>query len=41
MGLVKRLLKELGYSYQANQQLATVNYSCRDEQFQIICFWVW
>ena len=37
-GLVKRLLKELGYSYRKqSKQLATGNYAHRDEQFKIIC----
>jgi Rhodopirellula transposase. len=37
-GLVKRLLKELGYGYRkASKQLATGSYGRRDEQFGIIC----
>lgn len=37
-GLIKRLLKELGYSYRKqSKQLATGNYAHRDEQFKIIC----
>lgn len=37
-GLVKRLLKELGYCYRKqSKQLATGNYARRDEQFRIIC----
>lgn len=37
-GLVKRFLKELGYSYRKqSKQLATGSYAMRDEQFKIIC----
>ncbi len=37
-GLIKRLLKELGYSYRKqSKQLATGHYAQRDEQFKIIC----
>ncbi len=37
-GMVKRLLKELGYSYRKpSKQLATGQYAHRDEQFRIIC----
>ena len=37
-GVVKRLLKELGYSYRKQtKQLATGSYPNRDEQFKIIC----
>lgn len=37
-GLVKRLLKELGYGYRKqSKQLATGSYAHRDEQFKIIC----
>jgi DDE family transposase len=37
-GLVKRVLKELGYGYRKqSKQLATGSYSRRNEQFQIIC----
>jgi hypothetical protein len=37
-GLVKRLLKELGYGYRKqSKQLATGNYARRNEQFHIIC----
>jgi len=37
-GLVKRLLRELGYGYRKpSKQLATGTYLRRDEQFQIIC----
>jgi Rhodopirellula transposase DDE domain len=37
-GLVKRMLKELGYSYRKqSKQLATGSYEHRDAQFQIIC----
>lgn len=37
-GLVKRLLRELGYSYRKqSKQLATGSYAQRDEQFKIIC----
>jgi hypothetical protein len=37
-GLVKRLLKELGYGYRKqSKQLATGSYARRDEQFRIIC----
>ena len=37
-GYVKRLLKELGYGYRKHsKQLATGNYTRRDEQFRIIC----
>lgn len=37
-GLVKRLLKELGYSYRKHSKtLATGKYAHRDEQFKIIC----
>jgi len=37
-GLIKRLLKELGYSYRKqSKELATGNYAQRDEQFKIIC----
>ncbi len=37
-GLVKRLLRELGYSYRKqSKQLATGNYAHRNEQFEIIC----
>lgn len=37
-GVVKRLLKELGYAYRKqSKQLATGNYAHRDEQFKIIC----
>jgi hypothetical protein len=37
-GLVKRLLKELGYGFRKPaKQLATGNYALRDEQFRIIC----
>lgn len=38
-GLVKRLLKELGYGYRKqSKQLATGDYARRNEQFEIICF---
>lgn len=37
-GLVKRLLRDLGYSYRKQaKQLATGSYGRRDEQFKIIC----
>lgn len=37
-GVVKRLLRELGYSYRKqSKQLATGSYAQRDEQFKIIC----
>lgn len=37
-GVVKRLLKQLGYGYRRqSKQLATGAYARRDEQFQIIC----
>jgi hypothetical protein len=37
-GLIKRLLKELGYCYRKqSKQLATGDYAQRDEQFKIIC----
>jgi hypothetical protein len=37
-GLVKRLLKELGYGYRKQtKQLALGSYARRDEQFKIIC----
>jgi hypothetical protein len=37
-GVVKRLLKELGYSYRKqSKQLATGSYENRDAQFKIIC----
>ena len=37
-GLVKRLLKELGYSYRKqSKQLATGSYAHPDAQFKIIC----
>jgi hypothetical protein len=37
-GLVKRLLKDLGYGYRKqSKQLATGSYERRDEQFKIIC----
>lgn len=37
-GLVKRLLRELGYGYRKQtKQLATGSYERRDEQFHIIC----
>lgn len=37
-GVVKRLLKELGYAYRKqSKQLATGNYAQRNEQFKIIC----
>lgn len=37
-GVVKRLLKELGYGYRKqSKQLATGSYARRNEQFQIIC----
>ncbi len=37
-GLVKRLLRELGYSYRKqSKQLATGSYARRDEQFRVIC----
>ena len=37
-GLIKRLLKELGYSYRKqSKQLATGSYARRNEQFEIIC----
>ena len=37
-GLVKQLLKELGYAYRKqSKQLTTGNYTRRNEQFQIIC----
>jgi transposase len=37
-GLVKRLLRELGYNYRKqSKQLATGSYAQRDEQFKIIC----
>lgn len=37
-GLVKRLLKKLGYGYRKqSKQLATGNYARRTEQFHIIC----
>lgn len=37
-GLVKRLLRELGYGYRKQtKQLATGSYERRDEQFRIIC----
>ena len=37
-GLIKRLLKELGYYYRKqSKQLATGSYARRDEQFRIIC----
>ena len=37
-GLVKRLLKELGYGYRKQiKQLALGSYAHRDEQFKIIC----
>lgn len=37
-GIVKGLLKELGYGYRKqSKQLATGNYAHRDEQFKIIC----
>lgn len=37
-GVVKRLLKSLGYGYRKqSKQLATGNYARRDEQFRIIC----
>ena len=37
-GLVKRVLKELGYGYRKqSKHLATGSYGRRDEQFQIIC----
>jgi hypothetical protein len=37
-GLVKRLLKELGYGFRKpSKQLATGNYAMRDEQFNAIC----
>jgi hypothetical protein len=37
-GVVKRLLKELGYAYRKqSKQLATGSYGRRDEQFRIIC----
>jgi len=37
-GVVKRLLKELGYSYRKqSKQLATGSYAQRDAQFNIIC----
>lgn len=40
-GLVKRLLKELGYSYRKpSKQLATGQYAQRNEQFKIICHMV-
>ncbi len=40
-GLVKRLLKELGYGYRKQtKQLAIGSYAHRDEQFKIICFLV-
>jgi len=37
-GLVKRLLKDLGYGYRKqSKQLSTGDYGRRDEQFRIIC----
>lgn len=40
-GLVKRLLRELGYSYRKqSKQLSTGSYARRNEQFEIICFLV-
>lgn len=37
-GLIKRLLRELGYGYRKqSKQLATGSYARRDEQFRIIC----
>ena len=40
-GVVKRLLKELGYSYRKqSKQLATGNYEHRDRQFKIICTFI-
>lgn len=37
-GLIKRLLKELGYGYRKqSKQLATGSYARRNEQFHIIC----
>jgi hypothetical protein len=37
-GMVKRLLRELGYGYRKqSKQLATGNYARRDDQFRIIC----
>jgi DDE family transposase len=37
-GLIKRLLRELGYGYRKqSKQLATGSYARRDEQFKIIC----
>lgn len=40
-GIVKRLLKELGYSYRKqSKQLATGSYAQRDKQFGIICMLV-
>jgi len=37
-GVVKRLLKELGYGYRKQtKQLATGSYALRNEQFNIIC----
>lgn len=40
-GMVKRLLQELGYGYRKqSKQIATGNYAQRDEQFQIICYFV-
>jgi hypothetical protein len=37
-GLVKRLLRDLGYGYRKqSKQLATGSYAHRDEQFKIIC----
>jgi hypothetical protein len=38
-GLIKRLLRELGYAYRKQcKQLATGTYARRDEQFQVICY---
>jgi hypothetical protein len=38
-GMVKRLLRELGYGYRKqSKQLATGNYANRDQQFQTICY---
>jgi len=37
-GLVKRLLRDMGYGYRKqSKQLATGDYSRRDEQFKVIC----
>jgi len=41
-GLVKRLLKELGYSYRKqSKQIATGSYGGRNTQFEIFARWYW